>query len=166
MLDVVLFIDATAFMGMHDRDDDVRRRSLGLFRSMFAERVWMNFEQVGICDAVIWRQSREVQDLYYPFMDRLHSEMQIVREGYAVGELELAVGHHELQGLKPEQALLAAQVLARDGVLASHDPVLCGLRCLQSRLWDFEAAPAHAGFTQELEALYETSRAFVHAVQG
>jgi hypothetical protein len=160
------FIDASVFMGMHHRDELIRRRSLGFFRSMFADQVRMNFEQVGICDAVIWRESREVQDLYYPFMDRLHSEMQIVREGYSSRELGLAVSHRELQGLKPEQALLAAQVLGREAVLVSHDPVLCGLPCLRSRLWDFEAARAPAGFPPELEALYETSRAFVHVALG
>jgi hypothetical protein len=159
---VAPFIDASVFLGLHHREIGIRQRSLGLFRSMFAARVQMNFEQIGICDAVIWRQRREVQDLYYPFMDRLHSEMQIVRAGYAIDELDLAVGHRELRGLKPEQALLAAQVLTREAVLASHDPMLRGLRCLKSRLWDFEAPRARGGFPPELESLYQISRVFVH----
>jgi len=160
--DVAPFVDASVFLSLHHHDIGIRQRSLGLFRSMFAARVRMNFEQIGICDAVIWRQRREVQDLYYPFMDRLHSEMQIERAGYAIAELDLAVGHRELRGLKPEQALLAAQVLTREAVLASHDPVLCGLRCLRSRLWDFEATRAAGGFSPELESLYEASRVFVY----
>jgi hypothetical protein len=123
----------------------------------------MNFEQVGICDAVIWRQRREVQDAYYPFMDRLHSDMQIVREGYQMRELDLALGHPELKSLRPEQALLAAQVIAREGVLATHDPALHRLPCLRSRTWDFASAHQDAVFPEDLQALYEMSRAFVHA---
>jgi len=160
--DVAPVIDASVFLGLHHHDAGLRQRSLGLFRGRFTARVQMNYEQIGICDAVIWRQRREVQDLYYPFMDRLHSEMQIVRAGYAIGELDLAVGHRELRGLRPEQALLAAQVLTREAVLATHDPALRGLRCLQSRLWDFDATRPPGGFPPELESLYERSRVFVH----
>ncbi len=154
--------DATVFLGMHDQDELIRQRSLGFFRSYFTRQVWMNFEQVGICDAVIWRQRREVQDLYYPFMDRLHSDMQIVRGGYSTRELDLAVSHPDLQALRPEQALLAAQVLERRAGLITHDPVLRRLPCVKSQLWDFESSDPHAAFPPELEALYETSRVFVH----
>lgn len=154
-------VDATVFLGMHHRDDVMRGRSLAFFGSHYTRRVWMSYEQVGICDAVIWRQNRAVQDLYYPFMDRLHSDMQIIREGYRAEELDLALGHPDLRGLRPEQALLAAQVLARDAVLVSHDPVLRNLGCLRSRLWEFAPA-ADAGFPAELQQLYERSRAFIH----
>jgi hypothetical protein len=157
-----VFLDATVFLGMHHRDDQLRQRSLGFFRTCYGRRAWMNYEQIGICDAVIWRQHREIQDLYYPFMDRLHSDMQIVREGYQRIELDLALGHPELEHLLSEQALLAAQILARDAVLATHDPALHGLACMRSRLWDFTAADHKVAFPAELQALYETSCAFVH----
>ena len=163
MRELVPFVDATVFLGMHHQDRLIRRRSLGFFRSCFARKVRMNFEQIGICDAVIWRQRREVQDLYYPFMDRLHSDMQIVREGYQARELTIAVGHPDMQELQPEQALLAAQVLARGGVLVTHDLVLRNLPCLQSRLWDYASSSAQAVFPADLQALYERSCAFIHA---
>lgn len=156
------FVDATVFLGMHHRDEPVRRRSLEFFRSYYARKVWMNFEQIGICDAVIWRQRREIQDLYYPFMDRLHSDMQIVREGYRRRELEIALAHPDLRSLRPEQALLAAQVLDRDGVLVTHDAALQHVPCVRSQLWDFESSAPDAVFPAELEALYETSCAFVY----
>jgi hypothetical protein len=162
MRDRGLLVDASVFLGMHHHDDVIRDCSLGFFRGHYAHRVWMSYEQVGICDAVIWRQARAIQDLYYPFMDRLHSDMQIVREGYRAEELDLALGHPDLRGLRPEQALLAAQVLARDAVLATHDPALRNRRCLRSRLWDFTPRP-EATFPAELQALYERSRVFVHA---
>jgi hypothetical protein len=157
------FVDASVFLGMHHRDPDIRRCSLGFFRGHYHHRVWMNFEQIGICDAIIWRQRRTVQDAYYPFMDRLHSDMQIVREGYQMQELELALGHPELKILRPEQALLAAQVIACDGVLVTHDPVLHRVPCLSSRLWNFTSARPAPGFPADLQALYEASCVFVHA---
>jgi len=161
--DPVPFVDATVFLGMHHQDRVIRRRSLEFFRGSYAREVRMSFEQIGICDAVIWRQRREIQDRYYPFMDRLHSEMPIARGGYSARELTLAVGHPELQELQPEQALQAAQVLARGGVLVTHDPALRALPCLQSRLWDFGVPRPPAAFPPELQALYETSCVFVHA---
>jgi predicted nucleic acid-binding protein len=157
------FVDASVFLGMHHRDPELRRRSLRFFQGQYDTQVGMNYEQVGICDAVIWRQCRTVQDAYYPFMDRLHSDMQIVREGYQMHDLELALGDPELKRLMPEQALLAAQVIARDGVLATHDPVLQRLACLRSRLWDFESAVPDAAFPGDLQALYQASCVFVHA---
>jgi hypothetical protein len=157
------FVDATVFLGMHHQDPQIRRRSLGFFHGHYTQQVWMNFEQIGICDAVIWQQRREIQDAYYPFMDRLHSDMQIIREGHHTRELELALGHPELKRLRPEQALLAAQVLAREGALVSHDPELRRLPCLRSRQWDFTSAPPDAAFPADLQALYEASCAFVHA---
>jgi len=156
------FVDATVFLGMHHKDPLIRQHSLRFFRSHYGHQVSMNFEQVGICDAVIWQQRREVQDAYYPFMDRLHSDMQIMREGYQTRELEHALGHPELKILRPEQALLAAQVLAREGVLVTHDPALRRLPCLRSQRWDFASAQPDATFPADLQALYETSCAFVH----
>src|SRR5262249_30575214 len=125
----------------------------------------MSFEQIGICDAVIWREPREVQDLYYPFMDRLHTDMQIVREGYCAHELHLALGHPALRRLRPEQALLAAQTLAGGSMLVTHDPELCALPYVQPRLWDFSSSDPCAAFPPELQTLYERSRAFVHDAQ-
>jgi hypothetical protein len=73
MRERTIFVDASVFLGMHHRDESVRNHSLWFFRHQYAAAVKMNYEQVGICDAVIWQESREVQDLYYPFMDRLHT---------------------------------------------------------------------------------------------
>ena len=167
MREPVPIADATVFLGMHHRDPELRRRSLDFFRGHFDRRVRMSFEQIGICDAVIWQQPREIQDLYYPFMDRLHSDMEIVRGGYSARELALAAQHPELHGLAPEQALLAAQVLAEGGALATHDPELLRLSCVRSRLWDWGPAPSRppAAFPPALEALYEASRGFVHGGQ-
>jgi hypothetical protein len=162
MLEDAPFLDASIFLGMHHEDEQVRQRSLAFFRCYFASQVRMSFEQVGICDAIIWRQSREVQDLYYPFMDVLHSQMQILREGYEFREIELALEHRELQGLRPEQALLAAQVMRRESALFTHDPALRSLPCLRPLLANFERLGPEASFPPALQALYEPSRSFIH----
>jgi len=162
MDDRPVFIDATTFLGMHHADATLRARSLGLFTRKFRERVHMNYEQVGICDAVIWKQSRAVQDQYYPFMDLLHSVMAIVRGGYSRSDLVCALELPDLRQLQPEQALQVAQVLTTNGWLATHDPVLRRLQCLEGKLWSFEDGAPSASFPEELQALYAVSTAFVY----
>jgi hypothetical protein len=161
MRDPAPVVDASVFLGMHHHDLVIRERSLAFFAAHLTERVWMSFEQIGVCDSAIWRESRSVQELYYPFMDRLQIDMPIDRGGASQRELALAIRHSELSRLRPERALVAAQVLARGAVLVSHDPVLRGLRCLRSHLWDFEGDSNR--FPSGLQALYEKSRAFVYA---
>ncbi|HDR9277415.1 TPA: hypothetical protein QDB24_005555 [Burkholderia vietnamiensis] len=158
-----LFIDASFFLGMHDGNEFRRLKSLSYFSRNLSAQPRMNYEQIGICDAVIWTQRREVQDLYYPFMDRLHTDMAIQRSGYTYHEIDTALSDPELRSLTPERALLAAQVLHSQGSLATHDPVLLKLDCLRGRIW---IAPADddspVSFPPELQALYDASRAFIH----
>jgi len=162
MSEAVPFIDATVFLGMHHEDSLIRQRSLAFFRSHFESRARINYEQVGICDAIIWRQARAVQDVYYPFMDVLHSDMQILREGYAFREINLAINDRQLLELRPEQALLAAQILLRkDAVLFTHDARLRELPCLQGYLGDFDSLGMDSSFPSDLQSLYEASRALI-----
>ncbi|WP_321804288.1 DUF6190 family protein [Burkholderia sp. BCC1988] len=163
MIQSPLFIDASFFLGMHDGNEDRRLRSLDYFTRNLAARPRMNYEQIGICDAIIWTKRREVQDLYYPFMDRLHSDMAIQRHGYMYDDIDIARGNAQLQSLTPERALLVAQVLRSDGMLATHDPVLLGLDVLRGRTWIapiIEVGPV--AFPAELQVLYEASRIFTH----
>ena len=155
-------IDATVFLGMHHEDERIRQDSLTFFRAHFQQGARMNFEQVGICDAVIWRQPREVQDAYYPFMDVLHSEMKIKREGYSFHEIEFAARDLRRHGLYPHQALLVAQVLNDGGVLYTHDPALRTLSCLHGLLGDFSRLDTGTAFPDALEALYQPSRIYTH----
>lgn len=162
MSEAPLYIDATFFLGMHDGDEGRRRRSLSYFAGNPSARPRMNFEQIGICDAIIWTRSRQVQDLYYPFMDRLHTDMAIVRGGYSYDEIQAALGRSDLTGLAPEQAFLVGQVLWNDAKLATHDPVLLGLECLRGRHWHARQNGGPASFPRELQALYEASLTFAH----
>lgn len=161
--EAALFIDATVFLGMHHRDEITRNSCLSFFQSHFtSDRVRMNYEQIGICDAVIWQQSRQSQDIYYPFMDLLHSEMKIHRVGYTFDEIKWWVEQPALCDLLPEQALLVAQVVLRGGVLMTHDPILRQLPVLAPRLVDIDHSYSPSSFPPELQALYEASRFFVH----
>jgi hypothetical protein len=155
------YIDATVFMGMHHADERVRQRSLGFFRSQAQRPVSMNFEQIGICDAVVWRQARDVQDAYYPFMDLLHSEMPIQRGGYNDRVLRLAGTEPGLHGLRTDRALLAAQVLCSERALLTHDPALRSLQCLQPFLLSFDSFDQKVRFNARLEALYELSKKLI-----
>lgn len=167
MSDRTIYVDASVFLGMHHRNEQVRSQSLCFFRHQYAAAVKMNYEQVGICDAVIWQESREVQDLYYPFMDRLHTDMEIARAGYSFHEIEITINCAQLRHLRPEQALLVGQVLSSEGLLATHDPEVKSLPCMAGHLWAFEAEDALPPFPPELQALYETSKVFVYgAGQG
>lgn len=73
------FVDADVFLGMHSPDEDTRIACKNLFVHHFEDGLRMLLEDVGICDDVLWNESREVQDAYYPFMDVLHSTMPIQR---------------------------------------------------------------------------------------
>ncbi|MEX0732209.1 MAG: DUF6190 family protein [Aquisalimonadaceae bacterium] len=154
-------IDATTFMGMHSSDPLIRRRSLAFFHFAFNTKPLMNLEQIGLCDALVWEQTRAVQDAYYPFMDRLHSDMRFMRAPYDYPEIRLALETPDLRHLPPPAALLAAQVLYRQTRIFTHDTALLALACLQPYLGDFDRLlkAEFVAFPEPLDTLYQRSRA-------
>ena len=82
-----IFIDASLFMGMHSIDKITRNQSLSIMSNLFSKGIYMNLEQVGMCDEYVWSYSRKIQDDYYPFMDVLHTEMDINRMGYCNADI-------------------------------------------------------------------------------
>ncbi|MCX2185253.1 hypothetical protein KV205_32790 [Streptomyces sp. SKN60] len=156
------FIDADLFLGMNSADDDVRIACKAFFVERLGGRVTMSLEQVGRCDDVIWGYSRELQDLYYPFMDHLHTVMDISREGYEPADAQLALA--EDSGLPARlpftDRLLLAQVIHRKGLLHTAGPRLGAFGGLPVRT--VAARPAGApepSFPEPLERLYRTSLA-------
>lgn len=170
-----IFVDVTVFMGMHARCTEVRQRSLMVMSQNFGQRIYMSLEQVGLCDDIVWGYPRHIQDDYYPFMDCLHSEMDIQRVPYSRDDLLLAADilDHDEQTLSPCQALVLAQVINREGTLASHDPHLARAALTAGRLLQFPIL-TEAGhekitqvgtnqlFNEELDWLYARSRCLVH----
>jgi hypothetical protein len=159
-----IFIDATVFMGMHACDLDIRNKSTALMSKLFFNQVFMNYEQVGICDDFVWTFSRDIQDHYYPFMDCLHSQMDIKRMPYLMDDVRLAIESNDIANsdLSSMQSLLIAQVLRYQGVLYTHDPKIKNLRWFANHLGDYSSIDAQDStkeplFTDELDLLYQQS---------
>jgi len=105
------FVDATVFMGMHSKNEEERIACKNFFVKRISKPVWMSLEQVGRCDDIIWRKfSRRVQDLYYPFMDKLHTIMAIKRVPFDKKTIDLlsSVDDELSQGEKLTVAMASA----------------------------------------------------------
>ena len=157
------FIDASVFMGMHATDSRVRGKSIGLMSKLFNSTVYMNYEQVGACDDYVWTFSRKVQDEYYPFMDCLHSQMDIQRIPYINDDVMLSLDHEYIRKarLSSMQSLLVAQVLRCGGILFTHDPKIQELEWFSACLGNFQEYGDRESegiiFTAELDDLYQMS---------
>jgi hypothetical protein len=158
-------IDATVFMGMHHQNADIRAKSLGFFTRRYDSQVRMSFSQVGVCDAIIWKKPRALQDVYYPFMDVLHSDMKILRAGYSDAALTRAASSPELAGLPAEKRLQAAQVLEADCLFYTHDRDYQNCAALKPHLAAFDAASAASVFPEGLQRLYDASLDLVIAAE-
>lgn len=162
---IKIFIDATIFMGMHASANIIRNQSLALMSQLFDTTVFMNYEQVGLCDDYIWTFPREIQDNYYPFMDCLHSKMDIQRNPYNTKELNFINTNEHIKNsnLSCMQSLLISQVLNNEGVLYTHDAKLKSLTWLSSHLGRLEnnkithQTNNEILFSQELDKLYQKS---------
>ena len=75
-------IDASVFLGMNADDEVTRISCKNFFIENSDAEIFMSFEQIGLCDNVIWSYSFDLQALYYPFMDLFHTVMPIKRLPY------------------------------------------------------------------------------------
>ncbi|MFH1439756.1 MAG: DUF6190 family protein [Candidatus Woesearchaeota archaeon] len=146
------YIDAYVFLGMHSKDEPTRVACKNYFVERLDDKVGMSLEQVGKCDDVIWQYSREAQDIYYPFMDNLHTVMDIERTPYHERDIQEALTNPELQDLDISGRLTIGMALARRATLYSVNPNLASSG-LVSRPKDGEELT----FPEELEQLYRQS---------
>tara|TARA_Y100000034_G_scaffold136940_1_gene217405 strand:+ start:2055 stop:2531 length:477 start_codon:yes stop_codon:yes gene_type:complete len=146
------YIDASVFLGMHNTDEKTRIACKNYFVTRLSYQVGMSLEQVGKCDGVIWQYSREEQDAYYPFMDNLHTIMDIQRVGYNEKDIQEATTNPSLQDLSISDRLTAGMVIARGAELYSVNPKLVGKDYLRS-----PEAGKELSFPQALEKLYQQS---------
>ncbi|CAN1598391.1 DUF6190 family protein [Pseudomonas sp. B21-028] len=153
----IAVIDATVFMGMHHSDPEVRAKSLGFFGAFYSRQVMMSFGQIGICDAIIWKKSRHLQDVYYPFMDVLHTDMDIQRQGYCNKVLKRACLEPDWAHLSVEKRLLVAHVVEHQQPFYTHDDSLCELGLLKPFLKTFPSTTSPSVFPEKLQRLYEQS---------
>ncbi len=121
-------IDASVFLGMHNKDERTRVACKNYFVKRLDDQIGMSLEQVGKCDDVIWQYSREQQDAYYPFMDNLHTIMDIERTPYNEKDIQEAEFNQRLHGLGLSDRLTAGMALARRAVLYSVNPQLVNFK--------------------------------------
>jgi len=122
------FIDASVFLGMHSKDEQVRVMCKNYFVQRLTEEIGMSLEQVGKCDDVVWQIPRERQDAYYPFMDNLHTIMAIQRVPYNERDVQEAMFHQRLYSLDFSDRLTVGMALARGGVLYTLNPKLVSFK--------------------------------------
>lgn len=146
------YIDASVFLGMHSTDKKTRIACKNYFVTRLNDQVGMSLEQVGKCDDVIWQYSREEQDAYYPFMDNLHTIMDIQRVGYNEKDIQEASTNPDLQDLSITDRLTAGMAIAREAQLYSVNPKLVGKDYVHS-----PEAGKELSFPQALEELYQQS---------
>ncbi|MBI2549361.1 hypothetical protein HYW21_08490 [Candidatus Woesearchaeota archaeon] len=146
------YIDASVFLGMHSTDERIRVACKNYFVNRLNDQVGMSLEQVGKCDDVIWEYSREEQDAYYPFMDNLHTVMDIQRIAYDEKDIREATTNPDLQDLSIADRLTAGMAIARGAELYSVNPKLAGRDYVRS-----PEAGEELSFPQELEKMYQKS---------
>jgi len=175
-----IFIDASLFMGMHSIDEKTRNQSLSVMSEQFSKCIYMNLEQVGICDEYVWRYSRNIQDDYYPFMDVLHSEMDITRVGYCSADIARLNKDRRLSdtSLSVQSALLVAQTINNNALLYTHDKNILSLVYFSEYLGGFSSdrynnqhghdhndsnrnLEHNYTFSPNLDQLYDTSRSLI-----
>ncbi|MDZ8186234.1 MAG: DUF6190 family protein [Nostoc sp. ChiSLP02] len=99
-------IDSSLFLGMHSVDEETRIVCKNYFVERLETTISMSLEHVGGCDNIIWLYPRELQDAYYPFMDTLHTIMNIDRLPYQENDINRALTDSELQALPMYDKLL------------------------------------------------------------
>lgn len=150
-----LFVDASLFLGMHSADDDLRIRSKNFFIGHLDQKLNMNLEQVGLCDDVIWRHSRAEQDAYYPFMDCLHTHMQMHRPAVNGHDVECALHDANLRAFDMPERLMLAKMILAGGKMVTLRPVL--LAAAPKLAIFLPPAGAELAFPEGLEVQYQTS---------
>ncbi|WP_405486354.1 DUF6190 family protein [Streptomyces sp. NBC_00096] len=150
--------DAALFLGMNSADEDVRRACKAFFVDRLDGRLVMSLEQVGRCDDIIWGYSRELQDAYYPFMDNLHTVMDIRRLGYDEADIRRAGDPDLPRTLPMHERLLLGMVLVRRGLLRTASPRLTATTGFALPVAAADDGP-EARFPEPLEQLYQQSLA-------
>lgn len=152
-----LFVDASLFLGMHAQDETLRIKSKNFFVRQLDAQPGMSLEQVGLCDDVIWRHPRAEQDAYYPFMDCLHTHMQMPRPAVTEADVATALEHPELKSFAMPERLLLGKVCAERAQLVTLRPLL--LQAAGRLPVSTPEDGAELSFPADLEALYQVSLA-------
>lgn len=154
------YVDAALFLGMHSADERLRIACKSFFTSRVDGRLVMSMEQVGRCDDTIWGLDRALQDAYYPFMDNLHTLVDIHRPAYDEADVRRGLSNPMFRRFPTHERLLLGMVVRREGRLTSASPRLVRPRpvCLPVHPPDPVTGP-EPRFPEPLEQLYRESLA-------
>lgn len=101
-------IHSSLFLGMHSTNEKTRVSCKNYFVERLSAQVSMSLEHIGGCDHVIWLYPRELQDAYYPFMDNLHTMIDMSRLPYSEDVIRLALEDSQIPVLSMYDQLLVA----------------------------------------------------------
>lgn len=151
-------IDSSLFLGMNSSNETTRIACKNFFvdRLKTQTTIAMSLEHIGGCDRVVWMYSREVQDAYYPFMDNLHTVMQMIRLPYQENDIKVALHDSQLQDTPMYNRLLIAYAKNRNQVLFTVDKRLSIGKHLSVCHPHFKSEQQFPNF---LEELYQKSLA-------
>ena len=121
------FIDATVFLGMHSKNESVRIACKNFFIQRFKKPIFMSLENVGFCDDVVWQYDSSVQNAYYPFLDLIHTIVNIKRISYDKKDFDILRYKTIPSNLNFSQKLTLSMVLSRKGTLFTFDKDLLKL---------------------------------------
>lgn len=147
-------IDSSVFLGMHSVNEEIRISCKNYFIERLQTTIGMSLEHIGGCDNIIWLYPREVQDAYYPFMDTLHTIMNMNRLPYQENDIQLALTDSQLQPLPIYDRLLIALAKNRQQLVYTVNKQLLDKNYLPVRYPEFES---EKNFPKFLEDLYQTS---------
>ncbi len=149
------FIDVSVFMGMHSKHDQTRIACKNFFIERMDKKIYISFENLGKCDDMVWQFDRVTQDAYYPFMDRLHTIMDIQRIPYDVEDIDTYTADFAPSTLSMLQKLTCSVVLAKKGILYTFDKELLGLKNVSVQ--EPETVAREGVFPGDLEKWYQES---------
>ena len=152
------YVDASSFLGMHHVEDKVRIACKNFFVKKLEQNasIGLSLEQMGKCTDIIWHCSEEEQKQYYPFMDKLNTELKIVQMNYTEKDIHTSETNNKLKDLRIIDRLKIGMVINRGGNLITINPFLLTQKHLPIK------GPKYGKelkFSKKLEDLYQKSLA-------
>lgn len=150
------YVDASVFLGIHNIDDKIRIACKNYFVQKLKnnETIGMSFEQMGKCTDIIWHCSELEQGKYYPFMDKLNTELKIRQSSYNEKDIQMSETNHILKDLRIIDRLKIGMVINRGGVIYTVNPYLLTRKGLPIKTPEYGK---ELSFPTDLEKLYQTS---------
>jgi len=75
-------IDASVFIGLHNKNDELRISCKNFFVENLNQELLISFEQIGKIDNTIWELPFKKQLIYFDFMDYFMTISNTVRKAY------------------------------------------------------------------------------------